>query len=152
MYVYAPNQTAEKYPYSIGDLRKDNPNVSFPRNPSIDLLAGFSVYPVVITAEPDYDPVTQIVNQDGCAYIAERQRWETIWTVRNKTAEEITADNQRKADSVRSERNRLLAASDWTQVLDTVVNQASWAAYRQALRDVPSQSGFPWNVTWPTEP
>jgi hypothetical protein len=56
------------------------------------------------------------------------------------------------ADQVRAERDRLLAASDWTQVADAPIDQAAWAEYRQALRDVPEQEGFPENVVWPTKP
>ena len=52
----------------------------------------------------------------------------------------------------REQRDLLLQQSDWTQVPDAPVNSASWATYRQALRDVPSQSGFPDNITWPTKP
>ena len=53
---------------------------------------------------------------------------------------------------VRSERDMLLAACDWTQVSDAPVDRTAWAAYRQALRDVPAQAGFPDDVTWPTKP
>ena len=59
---------------------------------------------------------------------------------------------QSKAISVRAERNSLLAASDWTQVADTPVDRAAWATYRQALRDVPDQTGFPDAVAWPVAP
>jgi len=52
----------------------------------------------------------------------------------------------------REQRDLLLQQSDWTQVPDAPVDAASWATYRQALRDVPSQSGFPDNITWPTKP
>lgn len=52
----------------------------------------------------------------------------------------------------REQRDLLLQQSDWTQVPDAPVNAASWATYRQSLRDVPSQSGFPDNITWPTKP
>ena len=52
----------------------------------------------------------------------------------------------------REQRDLLLQQSDWTQVPDAPVNAASWATYPQALRDVPSQSGFPDNITWPTKP
>jgi hypothetical protein len=55
-------------------------------------------------------------------------------------------------EEVRTERDRLLKASDWTQVADAPVDQAAWAEYRQALRDVPEQEGFPENVVWPTKP
>jgi hypothetical protein len=56
-------------------------------------------------------------------------------------------------NTVRQQRNSLLASSDWTQAGD--VPQAIkdvWAVYRQALRDVPQQAGFPTNITWPTKP
>lgn len=56
------------------------------------------------------------------------------------------------ASSVRAKRDSLLAASDWTQVADAPVDQAAWAAYRQALRDIPSQEGFPVSVVWPNKP
>jgi hypothetical protein len=56
------------------------------------------------------------------------------------------------AEEIRAQRDQLLAASDWTQVADAPVNQAAWAVYRQALRDVPNQSGFPANVVWPSKP
>ena len=57
-----------------------------------------------------------------------------------------------KAQEVRVQRDELLTASDWTQVVDAPVDQAAWATYRQALRDLPQQAGFPENVTWPTKP
>lgn len=55
--------------------------------------------------------------------------------------------------TIRQQRNALLASSDWTQAAD--VPQATkdlWAAYRQALRDIPQQQGFPANVIWPQKP
>jgi len=57
-----------------------------------------------------------------------------------------------EADEVRSERDKLLAATDWTQVADAPVDQAAYAEYRQALRDVPEQAGFPSDVDWPEKP
>lgn len=53
---------------------------------------------------------------------------------------------------VRTKRNKLLAESDWTQVADAPVDQAAWATYRQALRDITEQDGFPVNVEFPAEP
>jgi hypothetical protein len=61
--------------------------------------------------------------------------------------------NDRKAAEVRAERNTRLTATDWTQVSD--VPQAikdSYVTYRQALRDVTTQTGFPWTITWPVAP
>jgi len=56
------------------------------------------------------------------------------------------------ASQVRRERNSLLSSSDWTQVSDAPVDQEAWALYRQALRDITEQEGFPHEVTWPNEP
>mgnify|MGYP000252750085 CR=1 FL=1 len=53
---------------------------------------------------------------------------------------------------VRAERDNLLRQSDWTQVADAPVDQAAWATYRQALRDVPQQDGFPEDIAWPAPP
>lgn len=53
---------------------------------------------------------------------------------------------------VRASRNQKLLGSDWTQVADAPVNRELWAEYRQALRDITTQKGFPKNVIWPTPP
>jgi hypothetical protein len=55
-------------------------------------------------------------------------------------------------EQVRAERNELLTTSDWTQVDDSPVDKSAWATYRQLLRDVPTQAGFPNTITWPTSP
>lgn len=57
-----------------------------------------------------------------------------------------------QAAAVRTERNSRLAACDWTQVADSPVDKVAWATYRQELRDITSQPGFPWEITWPTAP
>lgn len=63
-------------------------------------------------------------------------------------AEEANAQAQR----IRTDRNIRLQATDWTQLSDAQVDRVAWATYRQNLRDVPGQPGFPWNVQWPTQP
>ena len=54
--------------------------------------------------------------------------------------------------ALRSQRDDLLAQSDWTQVADAPVDAAAWATYRQALRDLPANTTDPRNPTWPTKP
>ena len=78
------------------------------------------------------------------------------------TAEEEAAlDAQREAadldlSRVRSQRNSLLSASDWTQVADVAISAekvAEWVTYRQALRDYPAQSDRVSTLpAWPTPP
>jgi hypothetical protein len=57
-----------------------------------------------------------------------------------------------QANRIRAQRNMMLSSCDWTQVADAQVNKTAWAAYRQSLRDVPEQQGFPWSVQWPSAP
>jgi hypothetical protein len=54
--------------------------------------------------------------------------------------------------ALRAERNRLLAASDWTVLGDSPTPTAAWKAYRQALRDLPANTTDPFNPIWPTPP
>jgi hypothetical protein len=150
MYVLAPNQTVETYPYSIGDLRRDNPNTSYPRNPSDAVLASWNVFPVTDEPTPAYNPATQNCNQVNPTLID--GKWVMTWVVTPATPEQITERTAAKESEVRQQRNQLLSACDWTQLPDAPVPAAPWAAYRQELRDVTAQAGFPWDVVWPEEP
>jgi hypothetical protein len=68
----------------------------------------------------------------------------------DQAAKDALDANQAKV--IREQRGAKLAASDWTQVDDAPVDKAAWATYRQALRDITSQSGFPWTIDWPVAP
>jgi len=57
-----------------------------------------------------------------------------------------------QARSIRNSRTEMLKDCDWTQIADSTADKTAWATYRQALRDVPLQTGFPWEITWPTQP
>ena len=57
-----------------------------------------------------------------------------------------------QAKSVRTQRTQKLSDSDWTQIADSTADKTAWATYRQALRDITSQAGFPWTITWPDAP
>ena len=57
-----------------------------------------------------------------------------------------------QATNVRSTRTEKLKDSDWTQLADSTADKTAWATYRQALRDITAQAGFPWTITWPDAP
>ncbi len=57
-----------------------------------------------------------------------------------------------QAANVRRSRTQLLKDCDWTQIADSTADKAAWATYRQALRDITGQAGFPWTITWPDAP
>ncbi len=79
-------------------------------------------------------------------------KWYTKYSVAEMDAEAIAAKDVEQAKAMRDQRGEKLKDSDWTQVADAPVDKAVWATYRQALRDVTAQSGFPWTITWPVEP
>jgi hypothetical protein len=150
MYVLASNQTVETFPYSIGDLRRDNRNTSFPRNPSEEMLAAWNVFPVKDREAPAFDPATENCNQVNPTL--ENGEWVTTWQVTSASAEEIAERLEQKSAEVRQQRNQLLANCDWTQLADAPVDHGEWATYRQALRNISDQPGFPYDVTWPELP
>jgi len=84
--------------------------------------------------------------------VEENGQWYTSFVVTEMDADAKTATDAAQATSVRQQRDDKLSKCDWTQVADAPVDKAAWATYRQALRDLPKEAGFPWDMTWPSEP
>lgn len=135
--------------YSVQQLLQDNPNVSFPVNPSPELLAEWNVFELTVVPRPTVDHTKTVT--EGSPYL-QNDNWMQSWVVVDATAEEIELRRTDCSVSVRDERNALLASCDWTQLPDSPVDRQAWSVYRQALRDITSQSGFPFSVVWPTQP
>jgi hypothetical protein len=131
------------------EFRSLHPNTSFPQQLSVALLDEFGADPVLNGAQPTATRY-QIVARDGVEEI--NGQWFSKFTAIDIDADAIAALDAQQAASQRTERNRLIAECDWTQVADSPVDKEVWATYRQLLRDIPSQSGFPWDITWPVEP
>ncbi len=151
MYALIQGNAVDIYPFTQSDLQAIYPGASVPVQWSPEFMASEGIVTVFSTGA-SYDPRTQTADQVGCEYNEDATRWETAWVVRDLTPEEIAAQDAQQAEIVRDERNARLAECDWTQLADAPTNHAEWAVYRQALRDVPEQSGFPWNVIWPVSP
>lgn len=142
MYVKVTNGSVDQFPYTIGDLRRDNPNTSFPKSIPNSLLESYGVYRVTASSIPSYDPTVQTLVTNTPT--ENNGSWETTYTVDNRP--------QSVAESlIRERREKLLAATDWMALSDVTMS-AEMTTYRQALRDISSQSGFPYSVTWPTDP
>ncbi len=150
MYVLTDGQAVKKYPYTLADLKRDNPHVSFPQVLTDAVLAEWGVHPVAAVNPPAFDYGSQSCLRTDPTYIG--GRWVEAWEVVPATTEESAERHTEIAAQVRAQRNDLLAASDWTQLPDAQVDKQAWAAYRQDLRNITKQSGFPWAVTLPTEP
>jgi hypothetical protein len=148
------NTTTGAYPLSADDIRAAFPNTSFP-----DTATGFETAiqregykKVAQTPQPSVDYTEDVTEgapeeQDG-SYVQ-------TWVVTDASTAEIQQRTDAQAEQVRVERNERLAACDWTQLTDSPLSaeaKAAWAFYRENLRMVPEQPGFPWNVQWPPTP
>lgn len=119
------------------------------------------VFVGITTADQDPMDETNMLIPAGCVEIAppstaegQLARWDgSSWTVEDIPVDEPeTTPIADPIKEARLERDGLLYSSDWTQIADAPVDKAAWATYRQALRDITLQEGFPENITWPTKP
>lgn len=96
----------------------------------------------------------RVENEDGTVTFETEERWiELPGVLTPEQAVEI--DRLQRGDDARAERNARLAACDWTTVADVPLSdekREAWKAYRQALRDVTGQAGFPDAIEWPGKP
>lgn len=127
-----------------------------------EVLEALGADPVFEGAQASGGTVYQYSQRNGVEQI--EGKWYTKYilgpiftdTAEATAAQQETAYKAQKdaefAKNARDTRDRLLSETDWTQVADAPVNKAAWAAYRQALRDIPQQSGFPTSIDWPVKP
>lgn len=156
MLVKATNDTVDQFPYTIGQLRRDNPNTSFPKTIPDATLAAFNVYQVTQAAAPAYDATTQKLVTDAAPTLIDGA-WVLSTSVVDMTADEITQNDESVAVTHRATRNELLAASDWTQMNDsplTSADKTAWAVYRDELRNITDQDFWPHmsDDDWPVKP
>lgn len=136
------NNEIVAWPYSKAQLKADNPNTSFPAYISPEMYASFGMY-VVHTNKPDVDSHTQTtVAADAPTYAGGK------WTL-HYTAQNLSEDAA--SQNIRTHRNELLEETDVYALSDRTLSDAM-RQYRADLRDLPTQSGFPFTVTWPTKP
>jgi hypothetical protein len=111
---------------------------------------GFGLYD--FSSQPELGVFEKVVEVDPVK--DEYGRWRQTWAVEPMNEEEVAARTEQEWGEVRSKRNFLLVRSDWTQLEDTpltATKKQEWASYRQALRDIPTQSD-PFNIVWPISP
>ena len=150
MHVLVSNGNVENYPYTIGNLRRDNPNTSFPKKPSDELLENFGMFRVTKVDLPSYDHTKNIT--EGTPVLADGV-WTQVWNVTDATAEEIAERTEAQAESVRTQRDSKLAETDFYGLSDVTMT-AEMTTYRQALRDITDHENFPYleDADWPVKP
>lgn len=149
MFAKINNGVVSKYPYTRSDLENDWPNTSFPRNLEEADLSPFDVARVTLTEPPTSTPPKMVREGDPRL---EDGHWVQTWEIVDAPPALMAEWIVDAWNNLRTKRNRLLADSDWTQVLDTPVDHLTWAAYRQALRDLPDNTVDPFNPVWPDKP
>lgn len=149
--ILATGSTVIEYPYSMEKLRSDNPGTSFPVEMSDSELSEWGVQPVTEEPAPTFNEATEQAEQAEPALI--NGSWLVAWVISAASSEEQEQRRTKKALEVRLFRDTGLKGCDFTQLLDSADDtKAKWSDFRQLLRDVPQQTGFPWNVTWPIPP
>ena len=144
MHLKLTNGTPAKY--TLGQLRRDNPHTSFPKLIPDDLLASYDVYPYTRPAAPEYDSLTHRLTDGSFEQVD--GAWVLPYVVEQQPLEQAERN-------IRSRRDGLLQETDWIVIKSYERGQnipAEWELYRQALRDITEQAGFPYEVTWPTKP
>lgn len=150
MYLFIAGNGTVHYPLGAANLRELLPSVSLPSPIPAEGIPSLNIYPLHILPPPEYDTRTQTLERSEPRLID--NQWTLPWEIVPLTAEQIAERTDEEAQHQRNIRDGLLLQSDWTQLADSPVDSAAWAVYRQALRDVPQQAGFPWDVIWPVQP
>ena len=131
------------------EFRAMHPNTSFPAQLGDQLLHDLGAD--VVFDGPQAQPTRyQTAYRDGVEQIG--SKWFTKWSVAEMDADAQAAVDAAHAKAVRDDRTKRLADCDWTQLPDAPVDTAAWAGYRQALRDITAQPGFPFDIQWPAPP
>jgi len=155
---------------TISQFKASQPNTSFPKQITTEVLDSYGYDAVLNGAAATVTAPYGVSTRSGVEEV--NGQWFTKFiagpvftdTTDSEGAVTTAADNEAAyragfdstvGANVRTERDTKLTATDWTQLADSQLTdevKATWATYRQALRDLPSASGFPHTMTWPTKP
>lgn len=148
-YVQAQGDTFIRHIFDAEPTQWDADNYCYARSLTPEQVAYFGVHKKQIVTPPYFDPATQ-VREEGPAVLVNGV-WTQNYIVTDLDADASAAKAEAQWDVVRAERNLKLAQCDWTQLPDAPVDAATWAVYRQALRDITTQAD-PFNIQWPKKP
>jgi len=151
MHVKITSGAVDTYPYSVGQLRRDNPNTSFPKQIPDEMLESYGIMPVTFSDKPSVDARTQKTEKVSSPSLVDGA-WTIVWTTSSKTAEETQDWDNSIASSNRGKRDGLLAETDWWASSDLTMTDGQ-TAHRQALRDITAHEDWPnlADADWPTK-
>ena len=162
-------EVATGTPKTKVQLKQENKHMSLPSSWTDATLEALGVARVTTVAKPDVGE-WQVAVKDGVEQVdgVWQEKWvtqemfteytetdedgvETTITVQDQKDAKTAADNAALEATERATRDALLRATDHYGLSDVTMSEAM-ATYRQALRDVPQQEGFPSTITWPEKP
>jgi len=149
MYAIIESNEVLAYPAGLAQLQAKFPFTSFPKPLSAADLTEYGYVSVEESERPSFNAETSYLEEGTPTKSGDK--WVKVWTVKNLSTEQIAEKAQQKTNSARSLRDVKLAETDYLALSDATLTD-EMRTYRQALRDVPAQSGFPDNITWPTKP
>tara|TARA_B100000925_G_scaffold14420_1_gene10034 strand:+ start:7348 stop:7809 length:462 start_codon:yes stop_codon:yes gene_type:complete len=137
------------------DLHYKYPNISFPKPLSLYVLDTYGLDAILEGPKPQTTPPYETVIRQGIEEID--GKWFKKYAIgpifnneEDKKSYKLKIDTKASED-IRKTRNNLISESDWMGCSDVIMSD-EWKEYRQALRDIPEQEGFPHSVDWPTQP
>ena len=148
-YIQADGDTFVRHIHDVEPTRWDDDNFCRVVKLTPEQLVQFGVHKLKLITPPYYDPATQ-KREHGPALLIDGV-WTQNYIVSELPTEEATTKADEQWGRIRIERNAKLIASDWTQLPDASADSATWAMYRQALRDITTQSN-PFSIVWPESP
>jgi hypothetical protein len=148
-YVQAQGDTFIRHIFDAEPTQWDADNYCYARSLTEEQVERFGVFSLKLVDVPYFDPATQ-AREEGPALLIDGV-WTQNYIVTDLSADESAAKVGAQWNVIRAERNKLLAASDWTQLPDASADAPAWATYRQALRDVTTQAN-PFAIIWPESP
>ena len=137
------------WPLYANGVKSLHPNTSFPQSLPDNGYPELGIYSL---SDGDVPLVDRHQKLEEAEPTLEEGQWTRQWRLVEMSAEEQSATDEEEARKIREERNRRLGYCDWTQLADASIDKTPWLDYRQSLRDLPEQTGFPWDINWPTEP
>jgi len=148
-YVQAQGDTFIRHIFDVEPTQWDADNYCYARRLTDEQVERFGVHKKQIVTPPYHEPATQKLEETPALLV------DGVW-MQNYIVSDLDADaSAEKVGTqwivIRAERNRLLVASDWTQLPDVSADAAAWATYRQALRDITTQAN-PFAIVWPQGP
>ena len=148
MHACVKNNQVTEWP--IINLRQHLPHISLPADLTQDESLPLGYVYVRSQSAPTYNPNTHKLVEFGP--VKRDGEWVYGYTAKPLNKTELKQAAERAAINARATRNRLLADCDWTQLPDAVVDKQAWSKYREALRGISKQKGFPLSIEWPTMP